>query len=213
MTPAVREAWARGRALLDDLRPTGDLVAGLAERLADTEGLPGPEDAFAWLSCVLGLVSANEGNYGVGAVVLRDGEIVAEGRNRLLQPRRDTSAHAESDALDTFEARFPDSDPGSGSGVGVGVGTTLYTSLECCPMCTVRLLNSGIRAVRYLAPDEDGGMLSRMAGLPPYWRRLAAGRTPRQTFEPAACHPVLGEIAADVFATTEAWLNERLVRS
>lgn len=191
--------------LLDELRPTGDAVAALAERLAAAEGLPGPEDPYAWLACVLGLVSVNEGNYGVGAVIVRGGGVVAEGRNRLLWPRRNTSAHAEAAALDVFEARFPELDSGR--------GTVLYTSLECCPMCTVRLLNSGVRTVRYLAPDPDGGMLSRLAGLPPYWRRLAAGRTPAQTFAPSACAPVLSRIAADVFAATETRLNERIVRS
>ncbi|WP_157467271.1 deaminase [Frankia sp. QA3] len=201
----MEETWKRGRVLLDELRPTGSQVGALAERLTDTEGLSGPEDPYAWLSCVLGLLSVNEGNYGVGAVVVRGGGIVAEGRNRLLWPRRNTSAHAEAEALDVFEARFPELDSGR--------GTIMYTSLECCPMCTVRLLNSGVRTVRYLAPDPDGGMCSRLDGLPPYWRRLAAGRTPAQTFEPSACAPALSRIAADVFAATETQLNERIVRS
>lgn len=199
------EAWKRGRTLLDDLRPADGQVAALAERLTGAEGLSGPEDPYAWLACVLGLLSVNEGNYGVGAVVVRGSRIVAEGRNRLLWPRRNTAAHAETEALDGFEDRFPEPESGR--------GTLMYTSLECCPMCTVRLLNSGVRTVRYLAPDPDGGMLTRMDGLPPYWRRLASGRTPGQTFAPSACAPVLRRIAADVFAATETPLNERIARA
>ncbi|UGQ12524.1 deaminase [Yinghuangia sp. ASG 101] len=198
------EAVWRGRALLDDLEPTDDRIAALADRLAGGGHPAGAEDAYGWLACVLALVSANEGNYGVGAVVVRGGTVVAEGRNRLLWPRRNTSAHAEAEALDRFEARFPEPDAGRGA--------VLHTSLECCPMCTVRLLNSGIRDVRYLAPDPDGGMLTRMDGLPPYWRRLASGRVPAQVFGPATCAVGLRRIAAEIFAATETRLNDRVMR-
>ncbi|WP_190815904.1 nucleoside deaminase [Saccharopolyspora pogona] len=200
------EAFERGRVLLAELEPMGGQVAELAKRLAADEGSPDNEqDPWAWLSCVLGLVSASEGNYGVGAVVVRGSELVSDGRNRLLRPRLNTSAHAEAQALDAFEAQF--------GTLAAGHGTVLYTSLECCPMCTVRLLNSGIRTVRYLAPDQDGGMVTRMDGLPPYWQRLAAGREPRQVFEPADCSPGLAQLAADVFAATETRLNDEVVRS
>lgn len=197
-------AARRGRALLDGLTPTDDDIAALADRLTGGEPPDGAQDAYPWLACALALVSANEGNYGVGAVVVRGGAVVAEGRNRLLWPRRNTSAHAEAEALDAFEARFPEPDAGRGA--------VLHTSLECCPMCTVRLLNSGIREVRYLAPDPDGGMLTRMDALPPYWRRLATGREPAQVFGPSACAPALRRIAAEIFATTETRLNARVLR-
>lgn len=203
---SAAQARERGRELLTDLLPAGGEVGELAARLAADEGSPDNEqDPWGWLSCVLGLVSVAEGNYGVGAVVVRGDELVCTGRNRLLRPRVNTSAHAEATALDAFEERFGE--------LSAGRGTVLYTSLECCPMCTVRLLNSGIRTVRYLAPDRDGGMVSRMEGLPPYWQRLAAGREPQQVFEPAGCSPGLAQLAADVFAATETRLNDEVVRS
>lgn len=202
----MEEAFKRGRALLAELGSAGGQVAELAKRLAADEGSPDNEqDPWVWLCCVLGLVSVQEGNYGVGAVVVRGSELICEGRNKLLRPRLNTSAHAEAQALDTFEARFGD--------LAAGHGTVLYTSLECCPMCTVRLLNSGIRTVRYVAPDGDGGMVARMDCLPPYWQRLAAGREPRQVFEPADCSAGLAQLAADVFAATEKRLNDEVVRS
>lgn len=199
----MHEAFQRGSTALAGLEPADGLLAQLAKQLAEKNGAQDNEqDPWAWLCCVLGLVSLYEGNYGVGAVIVRGGELICEGRNRLLRPRLNTAAHAEAEALDAFEARFGD--------LAAGHGAVLYTSLECCPMCTVRLLNAGIRTVRYLAPDPDGGMLSRMDGLPPYWQRLATAREPQQVFEPSDCSPGLAQFAADIFAANEIRLNDEI---
>ncbi|ADB50875.1 deaminase [Conexibacter woesei] len=161
-----------------------------------------PADGFVWLSCTLALEAMEAGNYGVGAVLVRDGEVVAEGRNRLLEPYVRTDCHAETEAVDQFEARFRDFPDAT--------GTVLWTSLECCPMCTVRLINTGIREVYYAAPDADGGMLSRWDGLPPFWRGLAARRDPPQRFAQAACAPQLRELAGAIFHASDARLDVRM---
>ncbi len=161
-----------------------------------------PVDVYVWLSCGLALESMSEGNYGVGAVIVRDGEVVAEGRNRLIQPHVRTDSHAEMDAVNQFEERFRD--------VPDALGATLYTSLECCPMCTVRLINTGIRDVFYAAADPDGGMPSRFEGLPPFWRRLSEQRDPPQRFLPAPCAPELSELAAAIFHASDAALDVRM---
>jgi len=78
----------------------------------------------------------------VGAVIVRDGTVLAEGWHRIVGDK-----HAEVDALD----RLDDS----------GVGATMYVNLEpCChfgltPPCTDALLASGIRRVVVGMIDPD----------------------------------------------------------
>lgn len=76
----------------------------------------------------------SEGNSGVGSVIVRDGEVIARGRN-LVETEFDVTAHAETVALRqagqvlrTIE--FP--------------GCTLYTTYEPCPMCAGAIMLSGI---------------------------------------------------------------------
>ncbi|MFE8071283.1 nucleoside deaminase [Marinobacteraceae bacterium S3BR75-40.1] len=60
-----------------------------------------------------------------GAVVVRDGQIIAEGVNQVLQDH-DPTAHAEIVALRAAGARLQQWHL---------TGCTLYTSCEPCPMC------------------------------------------------------------------------------
>lgn len=76
----------------------------------------------------------SEGNSGVGTVIVRDGEIIARGRN-LVETDFDVTAHAETVALrhagQALKAvEFP--------------GCTLYTTYEPCPMCAGAIMLSGI---------------------------------------------------------------------
>ena len=72
---------------------------------------------------------------------------------------------------------------------------TLYTSLEPCPMCLSRLITSGIGRVVYASKDEEGGMVSRISGLPPIWKELAKS----QVFEQANISKELERIAKKIF--------------
>jgi|AP95_1055475.scaffolds.fasta_scaffold37370_2 tRNA(adenine34) deaminase len=92
--------------------------------------------------------SANEGNQGVGSVIVRDGEIIARGRN-LENTTHDPTAHAESVAIRNHASSFPGPetqrswdqyfrDPPSLS------GTTLFSTFEPCPMCCGAILATGI---------------------------------------------------------------------
>jgi len=83
----------------------------------------------------------------VGAVVLRDGKIVAR-RHNEREALRDPTAHAEILALrDAAEA--------------VGSwrldGLTLVVTLEPCPMCAGALLAARIDRVVFGAPDPKAG--------------------------------------------------------
>lgn len=75
-----------------------------------------------------------EGDMGVGALIVRDGEIVGRGRNRI-RSRQDPLAHAETDAIsDACRALTTDTLK----------GCTLYTTMEPCPMCAGALLNAKV---------------------------------------------------------------------
>lgn len=73
----------------------------------------------------LSLESMKQGGGPFGAVIVRDGEVIAEGMNRVV-PDCDPTAHAEVQAIRAAAARLGTFDLG---------GCTIYTSCEPCPMC------------------------------------------------------------------------------
>jgi len=87
------------------------------------------------------------GEVPVGAVVVKDGEIIAAAHN-LVESSRDASAHAEMLAL-------------SMASKAVGdwrlEGCSLYVTLEPCPMCTGAILNSRVSEVVFGAFDAEMG--------------------------------------------------------
>jgi len=95
--------------------------------------------------------SANEGNQGVGSVIVLDGKIIARGRN-LENTTHDPTAHAESVAIRNYASsltsppvqkswdQYFDDPP-------VLSGTTLYSTFEPCPMCCGAILANGITTV------------------------------------------------------------------
>ena len=79
----------------------------------------------------LGETADKEGDMGVGSVIVRDGKIIGRGRNRM-HSRRDPLIHAETDAI---------ADACKALGTDDLSGSTLYTTMEPCPMCAGALLN------------------------------------------------------------------------
>lgn len=91
--------------------------------------------------------AAARGEVPVGAVVVKDGAVVARAGNRTLM-ERDPTAHAEMLALRQAAAalgseRLTDCD--------------LYVSLEPCPMCAAAISFARIRRLYYGAGDPKGG--------------------------------------------------------
>ena len=78
--------------------------------------------------------AANEGNVGVGSVIVLNGELVARGRN-LVPTTHDPTAHAETVALREAAQVLGTDDM---------TGATLYTTFEPCPMCCGALMNANI---------------------------------------------------------------------
>ena len=69
--------------------------------------------------------AAEEGEVPVGAVIVKDGQIIARAHNRIEAARR-SSAHAEMLALEAAEEKL---------GAKWLTGATMYVTLEPCSMC------------------------------------------------------------------------------
>ena len=87
------------------------------------------------------------GEVPIGAVIVRDGAIIAADGNRTLADK-DPTAHAELLAIRSACAklaseRLPDCD--------------LYVTLEPCPMCAAAISFARIRRLYYAARDPKGG--------------------------------------------------------
>ena len=158
-----------------------------------------PHDPFVIITLQEAIAAALEGNFGVGAVLVRNRkEIVQRGRNRVFSPHFRSDMHAEMDVMTKFEECHKK--------IECMNGYTLFSSLEPCPMCLGRLITSGVREVYYAALDRDGGMANSLGYLPNGWKELAQ----RQDFGLADCSPELSEIALRVFMETVEKNDNRL---
>ncbi|HIG75677.1 MAG TPA: nucleoside deaminase [Bacteroidetes bacterium] len=92
----------------------------------------------------------------VGAVVVRDGQIVGKGHNQV-ERLGDPTAHAEmlaiSAACSTLGTKYLD-------------GCTLYVTLEPCPMCAGAIVWAKLSRLVYGAFDEKAGAASTLYDIP-----------------------------------------------
>lgn len=91
----------------------------------------------------------------VGAVLVREGRMVAEGHNRTVTDA-DPTAHAETVVL-RAAAR--------GQGDFRLEGCTLYVTLEPCAMCAGAVVLARVPRVVYGAPDPKAGMAGSLGDL------------------------------------------------
>jgi tRNA(adenine34) deaminase len=87
------------------------------------------------------------GEVPVGCVVVRDGEVIASGRNER-EARQDPTAHAEVLAI---------RDAAIALGGWRLVGCTIYVTLEPCPMCAGAILQARPERVVFGAPEPVSG--------------------------------------------------------
>lgn len=87
------------------------------------------------------------GEVPVGAVLVKDGKVIAEGWNRPITDH-DPTAHAEIDVLRK-------------AAMSIGnyrlIDTTLYVTLEPCVMCAGAMIHARIKRVVYGAYDPKTG--------------------------------------------------------
>lgn len=80
-----------------------------------------------------------------GAIIVRDGEIIAEASNQVLQ-KNDPTAHAEVEAIRKAALKTGHYDLS---------GCTLYSSCEPCPMCLGAIYWAGIETVYFASTRYD----------------------------------------------------------
>ena len=95
------------------------------------------------------------GEVPVGAVVVRDGRILAEGHN-LTATDADPTAHAEVVAIRAAARRLGD---------WRLTGTTLYATLEPCALCAGAVVLARIPRLVYGASDPKAGMAGSLENL------------------------------------------------
>lgn len=95
----------------------------------------------------LAKTAASLGEVPVGAVVVRDGEIIGKGYN-LRENKKSASAHAEIIAIEQACNAL---------GSWRLSGCTLYVTMEPCPMCAGAIVNSRIDRVVYGCKDVVAG--------------------------------------------------------
>jgi len=92
-------------------------------------------------------IAASAGEVPVGAVLVRNGEILGRGLNRPVQDS-DPTAHAEVMAMRAAAAAEKNYRL---------AGTTLYVTLEPCPMCVGAMLHARVSRLVFGAYDSKSG--------------------------------------------------------
>ena len=96
---------------------------------------------------ILAKNAEKHGDVPVGAVIVKNGEIIAKGLNKR-EKDNNSLLHAEIVAIDeackSLESKYL-------------TDCTLYVTLEPCPMCAGAIINSRIGKVVFGAYDDKGG--------------------------------------------------------
>jgi len=100
-------------------------------------------------------VAASVGEVPVGAVVVRNGEIIGAGLNRSIQDA-DPTAHAEIVAIRAAAQAEQNYRL---------AGTTIYVTLEPCAMCIGAMLQARMSRVVFGAYDEKAGAAGSVLNL------------------------------------------------
>lgn len=101
------------------------------------------------LALSLAQQAASMGEVPVGAVLVKDGEVLGQGYNRPISTN-DPTAHAEIAAL---------RDAGHRLGNYRLPGTTLYVTLEPCTMCAGALIHARIERLVFGAFEPKAGVI------------------------------------------------------
>lgn len=122
----------------------------------DRMSFPDPDDAFMGRALALAGRAARMGEVPVGAVVVRDGRVVASGHNRPIKSV-DPTAHAEIAALRRAARKLRNYRL---------TGCDLYVTVEPCAMCLGAALNARIRRLIYGADDPKAGAVRSIVRFP-----------------------------------------------
>ena len=110
---------------------------------------------FMMLAIEQAKISASELEVPVGAVIVRNGEVVSFGRNRR-ELGKNALAHAEIEAIDLACKKL---------GGWRLWECEMYVTLEPCPMCAGAIINSRLRKVVFGASDYKAGSCGSVVNL------------------------------------------------
>lgn len=99
--------------------------------------------------------SASEGEIPVGAVIVKDGEIVGEGRN-MRESKKSALSHAETEAIMNANLHLGD---------WRLENCEMYVTLEPCAMCAGAIINSRIKTLIFGAYDLERGCIDSALNL------------------------------------------------
>ena len=127
------------------MRTTDDIMTRMYESMNETDEACDRR----WMAHALMLAqrAAAEGEVPVGAVIVKDDEIIGEGWNRPIG-LHDPTAHAEIQAMRNAATNLANYRL---------TGSTLYVTLEPCPMCAGAMVHARIKRVVFGAIDPRSG--------------------------------------------------------
>ena len=99
--------------------------------------------------------AANDGEVPVGAVIVKDGRIIAKGKNER-EKKQNALSHAEIEAINNACKAL---------GSWRLDGCELYVTLEPCPMCAGAIINSRIKTLIFGAYDLKAGSIDSIVNL------------------------------------------------
>lgn len=118
--------------------------------LPESHDISAEDRAFMRMAIELSIENIDQGGGPFGAVVVRNGHVVAKGANRVVA-NNDPTAHAEVVAirnacreLETFDLE----------------GCTIYASCEPCPMCLSAIYWAGIKRICYANTKRDAAAIA-----------------------------------------------------
>lgn len=113
------------------------------------------DEEYMRLALALAQEAAAEGEVPVGAVVVRKGKVIGRGRNRR-EVDKSALAHAEIEAIHNACEQ---------AGGWRLTDSTLYVTLEPCPMCAGAIINARIDRVVFGASDPKAGSCGSLTNL------------------------------------------------
>lgn len=113
------------------------------------------DEEYMRMALSLAQEAAAEGEVPVGAVLVRGGRVIGSGRNRR-EGDKNALAHAEIEAIREACAA---------AGGWRLTDSTLYVTLEPCPMCAGAIINARIDRVVFGAADAKAGSCGSVVDL------------------------------------------------
>ena len=151
------------------------------------------DDDFMGEALVLAQTAASLGEVPVGAVAVKDGQIIGRGYNRR-EIDKDPFSHAEFIAM---------RQAAQATGAWRLTGVTVYVTLEPCAMCAWALVLSRVDRLVFGASDPKAGAVGSLYNL---------AQDPRHNHRVEVSSGVMGEACSQALKTFFAGLRARSIK-